>query len=94
MESVTLAPSHSVPQLDSTTTPLHLVSALLHIDEPHTRAFLGNQAGEDKLEGWYLDSSAMHHMTGRIKPFTELDRGIHGSVKFNNDSAVEICGVG
>jgi hypothetical protein len=35
----------------------------------------------------------MHHMTGRIEHFTDLDRSIQGSVKFSNESTVEICGI-
>jgi hypothetical protein len=44
--------------------------------EPRVRAFLGDGSDDDKLEGWYLDSSAMHHMTGRVEHFADLDRSI------------------
>jgi hypothetical protein len=50
--------------------------ALLHIDEPLTQAFLGNGSDDNKLEGWYLDSDATHHMSGRVEHFTDLDRNV------------------
>jgi transposase InsO family protein len=60
--------NHSTPPLTS--------SALLHIDELRVRAFLGDGSDDDKLEGWYLDSGATHHMTGRVGHFADLDRSI------------------
>jgi hypothetical protein len=66
---------------------------LLHIDEPRTRAFLGDGSDDDKLEGWYLDSGATHHMTGRIGHFADLDRNVQGSIKFGDESMVEIYGI-
>ena len=65
-----------------------------HIDEPRARAFLGTSSGDDKLDGWYLDSGATHHMTGRQELFSNLDRSVRGSVRFGDSSSVEICGVG
>jgi hypothetical protein len=75
-------------------TPLLTSLALLHIDEPRTQAFLGDGSDDDKFEGWYLDSSAMHHMTGCVGHLADLDRSVRGSVKFGDESAVEICGIG
>jgi hypothetical protein len=60
--------SHSMSPLTS--------SALLHIDEPRARAFLGNGSDDDKLEGWYIDSSATHHMTERVGHFADLDHSV------------------
>jgi hypothetical protein len=68
-------------------------SALLHIDEPRAQAFLGDGSIDDKLEGWYLDSGAMHHTTGCVGHFTDLYHDVRGSVKFKNESALEICGI-
>jgi transposase InsO family protein len=67
---------------------------LLHLDEPRAHAFLGDGSGDDKLEGWYLDSGATHHMTGCTGHFADLDHGVQGSVKFGDASAVEIRGIG
>jgi hypothetical protein len=38
----------------------------------------------------YLDSGAMHHMTRCIGHFTDLDRSIQDSVKFDDESVMEI----
>jgi hypothetical protein len=61
------------------------------LDEPHTQAFLG--ATEDcveHLEGWYLDTGATNHMTGRKDAFSNLDRTVVGSVKIADGSVVSI----
>jgi hypothetical protein len=36
------------------------------LDETKAQAFLGTSSNDDdRLEGWYLDTGAMNHMTGR-----------------------------
>jgi hypothetical protein len=67
---------------------------LLHIDEPRVHAFLSNGSDDDKLEGWYLNSGATHHMIGHVGHFSDLDHSIWGSVKFSDESTMEICGIG
>nr|CCI55340.1 PH01B019A14.9 [Phyllostachys edulis] len=69
-------------------------AALLHLDEPKAHALLGDSSGNDKTDGWCLDTGATHHMTGRREFFSELDSGVRGTVKFGDASAVEIKGVG
>jgi hypothetical protein len=69
-------------------------SAQLHLDEPHAHAFLGKGAADDKIDSWYLDTGATHHMTGQREFFSNLDSGVKGSVKFGGASAVEIKCVG
>ena len=69
-------------------------AALLHLDEPKAHALLGDGSGNDKTDGWCLDTGATHHMTGRREFFTELDSSVRGSVKFGDASGVEIKGVG
>jgi hypothetical protein len=39
-------------------------STLLHFDEPRAHAFLGNGTGNNKIDGSYLDTDTMYHMTG------------------------------
>jgi len=78
----------------SRTPPAPAAAALLHLDEPRAHVFLGNGSRGDKIDGWYLDTGATHHMTGRREFFSELDSGVRGSVKFGDASAVEIKGVG
>ena len=43
---------------------------------------------------WYLDSGASNHMTGSKVAFSELDGGVTGSVRFGDNSKVEIRGHG
>jgi hypothetical protein len=69
-------------------------AALLHLNEPKAHALLGNSFGNDKTDGWCLDTGATHHMTGRQEFFSELDSGVQGTIKFGDASAVEIKGVG
>ena len=69
-------------------------SAELHLDEPRAHAFLGKGAADNKIDGWYLNTGATHHMTGRHEFFSDLDSGVKGSVKFGDTFAVEIMGIG
>lgn len=50
--------------------------------------FSGKQSGCD----WYLDSGASNHMSGDKIVFAELDEKIVGTVRFGDDSHMEICG--
>ncbi|KAD3336125.1 hypothetical protein E3N88_31644 [Mikania micrantha] len=43
---------------------------------------------------WYLDNGASNHMTGRKEVFADLDQCISGSVRFGDDSRVQIKGKG
>jgi hypothetical protein len=45
------------------------------------------------LREWYLDNGALHHMTGCIRCFTDLDCSVRCSVKFGDESTVKICGI-
>ncbi len=68
---------------------------LVHLDETKAQAFLGTSySDDDHLEGWYLDTGAMNHMTGHGNVFSELDRAVQGTVKFGDGSVVNICGKG
>jgi hypothetical protein len=51
-------------------------AALRHLDEPSAHALLGNGSSNDKTDGWCLDTSATHHMTGQQEFFTKLDSDI------------------
>ena len=82
-------------QLEKTPEVLYTkAAAFLDFADPRARAFLGDASDEDKLDGWYLDSGATHHMSGRCEIFSELDTTIRGTVKFGDASRVEIQGVG
>ena len=70
-------------------------STTLAINEPKANAFLHSETGGgEKLDGWYLDTGATHHMTGRRELFTDLDTSSRGTVRFGDESKVEIHGVG
>lgn len=81
-------------------TPLVLVAAtpvaslLLHIDEPRAHAFHGSCLDDEKIDRWYLDTGATHHMTKRQEYFSDLDSTVRGYVKFGVASALEIVCVG
>jgi transposase InsO family protein len=68
---------------------------IVHLDETKAQAFLDTSCSDDNhLEGWYLDTGAMNHMTGRGNVFSELDRAVQGTIKFGDGSVVNICGKG
>jgi hypothetical protein len=67
--------------------------ALLYLDERRAHALLGDGSSSDKTDGWFLDTDATHHMTGRWEFFTVLDSDVRGFVKFGDASGVEIKGV-
>ena len=74
--------------------PVPAVTAILHFDELRAHAFLRKDTGEEKINGWYFDTSATQHMTGQREYFFDLDSTMRGSVKFGDASAMEIEGVG
>jgi hypothetical protein len=69
----------------------------VHLDETRAQAFLDiNSIHDDRLEDWYLDTGAMHHMRGGGggNVFFELDRVVWGIVKFGDGSVINICDMG
>jgi len=65
----------------------------VELDEPRSRVNLG-RAEEEAEEMWYLDTGASNHMTGNRAAFSELDTGVVGTVKFGDNSGVDIRGRG
>ena len=61
------------------------------LDEPRARVNLG-RAEEEAEEQWYLDTGASNHMTGSRAAFSELDTGVVSTVKFGDNSGVNIQG--
>jgi hypothetical protein len=53
-----------------------------------------SEVAEKDCKRWVLDIGATNHMTGSRSTFSELDRSIHGMVKFGDGSVVQIEGVG
>ena len=66
----------------------------VHLDEPRAQVHLATNDDGDHLEGWYFDTGATNHMTGRHDIFAKLDRGVVGSVRFGDGSVVDIRGCG
>lgn len=82
-------------------SPLHSELASEHehqhvfLNEVKATVELGNTGKVEQTRGvWYLDTGASNHMTGNIAVFSNLDRGITGTVKFGDDSLVDIHGRG
>ncbi|XP_066385108.1 uncharacterized protein [Miscanthus floridulus] len=69
-------------------------SAELHLNEPCAHAFLSIGVTDDKIDGWYLDIDATHHMTSQHKFFSDLDSSVKGFINFSDASAVVIKGIG
>jgi hypothetical protein len=49
---------------------------------------------EQECRWWVLDTGAMNHMTGCKSVFSDLDRAIHGTVRFGDGSVVQLKGMG
>jgi len=87
--------AHGFLELDEKTEAVcSKATASLDINEPRAHVFLNTSANEEALDGWYLDSGATHHMTGRRELFAELDTTARGTVRFGDSSRVEIKGTG
>ena len=65
----------------------------IELDEPHARVNL-ERLEEEAEEQWYLDTSASNHMTRNRATLSELDTGVVGTVKFGDNSGVDIQGRG
>lgn len=88
---------HSRVELHPSPVPVNAVpggTALLHLNEPQAHTFLGSCSDGDKIDGWYLNTGATHHMTRRREYFSDLDTIVRGFVKFGDASAVEIARAG
>ena len=54
----------------------------------------GSKGATSNPSLWYLDTGAINHMTGRQEFFNKLDESITRSVKFGNNSRIQIKGRG
>jgi hypothetical protein len=69
----------------------------IHLHEPMAHVFLGADGcdgDKEPLEGWYLDTGALNHMTGRTDSFSLLDCAVQGIVQFGDGSNIPIEGRG
>ena len=83
---------HGVVELGAHQAAAH--DHVLQLDEPRAQAILNATADEEAIDGWYLDSGATHHMTGRRKLFANSDGDVRGSVRLGDASKVDIQCVG
>ena len=68
-------------------------STEVHLQEDKLFVQLGEKHDEGETR-WILDTGATNHMTGDRSFFSELDTGVHGTVKFGDGSVVNIEGRG
>lgn len=68
--------------------------ALLHLDEPRAHVFLSDGTSDNKIDGWFLNNGATHHMTGCREYFSDLNVDVRGSIKFGDSSTMDIKGIG
>jgi hypothetical protein len=79
-------------QLSSIVEP-EQVGGRVFLNEERSRVRLGDE--QEPVDGaWYLDTGAANHMTGSRSVFADLDESITGSVRFGDNSIVDICGRG
>jgi hypothetical protein len=50
------------------------------------------ESGDDNHRRWILDTGATNHMSGARSAFSEINFRVHGSVKFGDNSIVDIEG--
>jgi hypothetical protein len=79
---------------ESTPLPATTAATTTCIEEPRAQAYLGKGGEDEVMEGWYLDTGAINHMTGRNDVFSHLDRAMRDLVKFGDGSVVAIHGCG
>jgi hypothetical protein len=61
------------------------------LNEERTRVRLDDESEPIEVP-WYLDTGASNYMTGDCSVFADLDEGMVGSVRFRDNSVVDIKG--
>lgn len=83
-------------QVCSLTTPCYgpdVAGERVNLNETRTKVHLRRKV-EMNDHIWYLDTNASNHMTGCATIFSELDTTVHDTVKFGDNSIVDIKGRG
>jgi hypothetical protein len=65
----------------------------VHLVEDKVFAHLSDTMEKDSRR-WVLDTGATNHMMGCRSVFSNLDRNVHGTVRFRDSSVVQIKGLG
>jgi hypothetical protein len=69
------------------------VGGHVFLNEERAKVCLG-ELTEPVEVPWYLDTGASNHMTGNRAVFSKLDESVKGTVRFGDNSVVEITGRG
>ena len=64
------------------------------VEEVSDMLLHGSEGASSDPALWYLDTGATNHMTGKREFFSNLDESSTGSVKFSDNSRIEIRGKG
>ena len=88
----TPAATASVSSSNTVVATLSLLMAV--VEEVSDLLLHGSEGGTSDPALWYLDTGATNHMTGRREFFNKLDDSITGSVKFGDNSRIQIEGRG
>ena len=79
----------------SSNTVMAMSSLLMAVVEEVSDLLLhGSEGAAADPALWYLDTGATNHMTGRREFFSKIDESVIGSVKFGDNSRIQIQGRG
>jgi hypothetical protein len=68
-----------------------MAAPIRHLREGKVFAQLSEKEEQDS-KSWIYDTGATKHMSGSRVAFTELNRAVHGTVRFGDDLVAEIEG--
>ncbi|KAD6119425.1 hypothetical protein E3N88_10696 [Mikania micrantha] len=75
--------------------PTLMMMTVEHVFLNEEKVFPQKYKAEPDHEGiWYLDNGASNHMTGNASYFTEINKAVTGTVRFGDNSHVNIQGKG
>jgi hypothetical protein len=69
------------------------VGGQVFLNEERAKVRLGDEQEPADI-AWYLDTGASNHMMGNQAVFADLDEGVTGTVRFGDNSVVDIRGRG
>lgn len=65
----------------------------VHLEESKLFILLSEKSGDERTR-WILDIGTTNHMTGERSIFSNIDAGVHGTIRFGDGSVVNIKGRG
>ena len=87
------APTLLMAQVNAVVAEPERVGGHILLNEERARVCLGDKS-EPVDVPWYLDTGASNHMTGDRSVFADLDENIAGTVRFGDNSIIDIRGHG